>query len=153
MSHTTRAYAGRLSGLQVRGPDFEVIGRVRDVVVTVRPLPTPSRALGLVVELSNSRRIFVPMLRIAAIEPGDVTLATGSVSLRAFQPRAGEATVLGDLVSAKVYTDDPELPELHGKAVEIASSGTHHVILLEDGRVQAFGLNDAGQLNVNDWQL
>lgn len=120
MSETARVYAGRLSGLQVRGPDFEVIGRVRDVVVTVRPLPTPSRALGLVVELSNSRRIFVPMLRIAAIEPGDVTLATGSVSLRTFQPRAGEATVLGDLVSAKIYTDDPELPELHGKAVEIA---------------------------------
>ena len=49
-------------------------------------------------------------------------------------------------------SDDPGI-QLNGKAVEIASSGTHHVILLEDGRVQAFGLNDAGQLNVNDWQL
>lgn len=49
-------------------------------------------------------------------------------------------------------SDDPGI-QLNGKAVEIASSGTHHVILLEDGRVQAFGLNDAGQLNVNNWQL
>lgn len=49
-------------------------------------------------------------------------------------------------------SDDPGI-QTNGKAVEIASSGTHHVILLEDGRVQAFGLNDAGQLNVDDWQL
>ena len=49
-------------------------------------------------------------------------------------------------------SDDPGI-QLNGKAVEIASSGTHHVILLEDGRVQAFGQNDAGQLNVNNWQL
>ncbi len=49
-------------------------------------------------------------------------------------------------------SDDPGI-QLNGKAAEVASSGTHHVILLEDGRVQAFGLNDAGQLNVSDWQL
>lgn len=49
-------------------------------------------------------------------------------------------------------SDDPGI-QLNGKAVGIASSGTHHVILLEDGRVQAFGLNDAGQLDVDDWQL
>ncbi len=119
MSAVTRVYAGRLIGLQVRGPDLDSIGRVRDVVVTIRSAGT-SRALGVVVELVNRRRIFVPMLRIAAIEPGDITLATGSVSMRAFQVRSGELTVMGDLVGAKVHTDDPELPNLHGKAVEIA---------------------------------
>lgn len=119
MSAVSRVYAGRLVGLQVRGPDFAVIGRVRDVVVTIRP-HAASRALGLVVELVNKRRIFVPMLRIAAIEPGDVTLSTGSVSMRTFVARTAEVTVMGDLVGSKVHTDDPDFPDLHGRAVEIA---------------------------------
>lgn len=104
----------------VRGPDMDAIGRVRDVVVNIRPEGHTSRALGLVVELVNKRKIFVPMLRIAAIEPGDITLATGSVSMRSFQPRTGELTVMGDLVGSKIHTDEPELEHLHGRAVEIA---------------------------------
>ena len=120
MSAVSRVYAGRLVGLQVRGPDLDPIGRVRDVVVNIRPHGRQSRALGVVVELVNRRRIFVPMLRIAAIEPGDITLATGSVSMRAFQVRSGELTVMGDLVGSKVHTDDPAQPQLHGRAVEIA---------------------------------
>lgn len=104
----------------VRGPDMDPIGRVRDVVVNIRPEGHTSRALGLVVELVNKRKIFVPMLRIAAIEPGDITLATGSVSMRSFQPRTGELTVMGDLVGSKIHTDEPELEHLHGRAVEIA---------------------------------
>ncbi|AWB82150.1 magnesium transporter [Corynebacterium yudongzhengii] len=119
MSAVSRVYAGRLVGLQVRGPDFAVIGRVRDVVVIIRS-HSASRALGLVVELANKRRIFVPMLRIAAIEPGDVTLSTGSVSMRTFMPRTTEVTVMGDIVGSKVHTDDPDVADLHGRAVEIA---------------------------------
>ncbi|WPF66976.1 MULTISPECIES: magnesium transporter MgtE N-terminal domain-containing protein [unclassified Corynebacterium] len=120
MSAVTRVYSGRLSGMVVRGPDMDPIGRVRDVVVNIRPEGHTSRALGLVVELVNKRKIFVPMLRIAAIEPGDITLATGSVSMRSFQPRTGELTVMGDLVGSKIHTDEPELEHLHGRAVEIA---------------------------------
>ncbi|AIT60798.1 magnesium transporter MgtE N-terminal domain-containing protein [Corynebacterium doosanense] len=119
MSGVTRVYAGRLVGLQVRGPDFEIIGRVRDVVINVRPGAT-SRAMGLVIELVNKRRIFVPMLRISEIEPGDVTLNTGSVSMRAFSPRSAELTVMGDLVGSKVSTDDPDHADLHGVGLEIA---------------------------------
>ncbi len=105
----------------VRGPDTDVIGRVRDVVVTIRPDGHDSRALGLVVELvNNKRRIFLPMLRIAAIEPGDITLISGSVSLRAFRTRTGELTVMADIIGTKVHTDDPEFTQLHGRAVEIA---------------------------------
>lgn len=120
MVSINRVYAGRLIGLQVRGPDLEPIGRVRDIVVNIRPSGQPSRSLGVVIEMVNKRRIFVPMLRIAAIEPGDVTLATGSVSMRAFQSRTGELTIMGDLVGSKVHTDDPELEQLHGRAMEIA---------------------------------
>lgn len=119
MNAITKVFAGRLVGLQVRGPDFEVIGRVRDVVVNVRT-DASSRAMGLVVELVNKRRIFVPMLRISAIEPSDVTLNTGSVSMRAFAARTAELTVLGDLIGSKVRTDDPDHEDLHAKPVEIA---------------------------------
>ncbi|GAB3939705.1 magnesium transporter MgtE N-terminal domain-containing protein [Corynebacterium tapiri] len=119
MSVVTKVFAGRLVGLQVRGPDFTVVGRVRDVVVNVRP-GSVSRALGLVVELANKRKIFVPMLRIAAIEPGNVTLVTGSVSMRTFATRTAELTVMGDLVGSKVHTDDPDFARLHSKALEIA---------------------------------
>ena len=105
----------------VRGPDTDVIGRVRDVVVTIRSGGQDSRVLGLVVELiNNKRRIFLPMLRIAAIEPKDINLISGSVSLRSFKARTGELQVLGDIIGTKVHTDDPELEQLHGRAVEIA---------------------------------
>ena len=67
MSPITKVYAGRLAGMVVRGPDTEVIGRVRDVVVIVRPNGHVTRALGLVVEVVNNRRIFLPMLRVASI--------------------------------------------------------------------------------------
>ncbi len=39
------------------------------------------------------------------------------------------------------------------KAVEAASSGVHHVVLTEDGRVECFGNNDYGQCNTSDWRL
>ncbi|WIM68577.1 CBS domain-containing protein [Corynebacterium breve] len=120
MSAISRVYAGRLAGLQVRGPDFEVIGRVRDVIVTIRPVPQPSRVLGIVVELVNKRRIFLPMLRVASIDPTDITLVSGSVSMRTFRPRAGEQSVLSDIIGSKVHTDDPDLEHLHGKAIEVA---------------------------------
>lgn len=120
MSTTTRVYAGRLNGMIVRGPDAEPIGRVRDVVVSIRPTTHLSRALGLVVEMTNKRRIFVPLLRVANIDPSDITLVSGSISMRAFKPRSGESTVMQDLVGAKVQVNDPELPQLHNKPVEIA---------------------------------
>ena len=47
MSAVTRVYAGRLIGLQVRGPDLDRFGRVRDVVVSIRPQGQLSRALGV----------------------------------------------------------------------------------------------------------
>ncbi|MFC5937951.1 magnesium transporter MgtE N-terminal domain-containing protein [Corynebacterium choanae] len=120
MSENTKVYAGRLSGMVVRGPDMDVIGRVRDVAVAVRPSPNPTRALGLVVEMVGSKKIFVPMLRIAAIDPQEIVLVTGSVSMRAYSSRAGELTVLGDIVGSRVHVDDPEFDHLKGRALEIA---------------------------------
>ncbi len=122
MAAAHKVFAARLSGLVVLGPDGESIGRVRDVVITIRVGRQRPRVLGLVVELVTRRRIFVPMLRVTAIEPGSVTL-TGSVSLRKFTQKPGEVLALAQIVDSKVRVDDPELAELDGIDVLVVDLG------------------------------
>ena len=99
---TTRVFVARMVGLAVFGPDGERIGKVRDVVAALRVDDSPPRVLGLVVELATRRRIFVPMLRVTSVDPGAITLATGSVSLRHFSRRPSETLVVGQLLDATV---------------------------------------------------
>ncbi|RZS44275.1 Mg/Co/Ni transporter MgtE [Herbihabitans rhizosphaerae] len=99
----------QLARLGVFGPDGESIGRVRDVVVGLRLDRQPPKALGIVVELATRRRIFVPMLRVTSIEPTGVTLATGSVNLRAFHQRPNEVLVLGQMLDARVTVGDSDV--------------------------------------------
>ncbi|MGW5054158.1 magnesium transporter MgtE N-terminal domain-containing protein [Actinokineospora sp. NPDC004072] len=99
---TTRVFAAQLVGLPVFGPDGESIGKIGDLVAGLRGDGAPPRVLGLVVELATRRRIFVPMLRVAAIEPQAVTLATGLVNMRRFTQRPHEALVIGQLLDARV---------------------------------------------------
>src|SRR6195952_4693397 len=123
MVAVNRVYAARLSGRLVLGPDGESIGRVRDVVISIGIVRHQSRVLGLVVELLTRRRIFVPILRVTAIEPSAVTLATGNVSLRRFAQRPGEVLVLGEVIETRVGVDDPDLPELAGIDVVVVDLG------------------------------
>lgn len=123
MAAVNRVYAARLAGMVVLGPDGESIGRVRDVVISISLVRQQPRVLGLVVELLTRRRIFVPILRVTAIEPGSVTLATGSVSLRRFAQRPGEVLVLGQVVETRVKVDDPDLPQLAGMDVIVTDLG------------------------------
>ncbi|MGN2636116.1 magnesium transporter MgtE N-terminal domain-containing protein [Nocardia takedensis] len=119
----TRVYAARLAGLVVLGPDGESIGRIRDVVVAIRYDRQQPRVHGLVVELPSRRRIFVPMLRVTAIEPGVVTLNTGTVSLRRFAQRPGELLALAQIVDSAVRVDDPEKPDLDQVDVFVVDLG------------------------------
>ena len=64
MSSVSKVFVARLVGLAVLGPDGESIGRVRDVVISIRMSGQQPRVLGLAVELTTRRRIFVPMLRV-----------------------------------------------------------------------------------------
>ncbi|WP_020668050.1 magnesium transporter MgtE N-terminal domain-containing protein [Amycolatopsis nigrescens] len=100
MAAVNRVFAAQLAGLPVFGPDGESIGKVRDLVAGLRLDHQPPRVLGLVVELTTRRRVFVPMLRITSIEPNAVTLATGSVNMRHFHQRPNEVLVLGQLLDA-----------------------------------------------------
>jgi Mg/Co/Ni transporter MgtE len=98
----SKIFAAGLTRLAVFGPDGEPIGRVRDVVASLRIGRQLPRVLGLVVEMATRRRIFVPMLRVTAIDPSAVTLATGSVNLRKFHKRPNEVLVVGELLDARV---------------------------------------------------
>lgn len=103
---SSRVFVARMAGLAVFGPDGERIGKVRDVVVALRVDASPPRVLGLVVDLSSRRRIFVPMLRVADIDSAAVTLASGSVNLRSFDQRPNETLVLGQLLDTRVTLRD-----------------------------------------------
>ena len=98
MTVGTRIYVARLAGVAVFDPNGDAVGRFRDVVVMFRPDRLPPRVLGLLVELQHRRRIFVPIGRVTSIEAGAVVLASGSVNLRRFEQRPGEALVLGALL-------------------------------------------------------
>ncbi|HEU4361365.1 MAG TPA: CBS domain-containing protein [Mycobacterium sp.] len=123
MASSNRVYAARLGRMLVLGPVGESVGRVRDVVVSISIVRQQPRVLGLVVELTSRRRIFVPILRVAAIEPNAVTLNTGNVSLRRFNQRPGEVLVLGQVLDTKVRVTDPELPELADSDLVITDLG------------------------------
>jgi Mg/Co/Ni transporter MgtE len=100
MAAVNRVFAAQLAGLPVFGPDGESIGKVRDLVAGLRLDHQPPRILGIVVELSTRRRVFVPMLRVTSIEPIAITLATGSVNMRRFHQRPNEILVVGQLFDA-----------------------------------------------------
>ncbi|WP_136140256.1 magnesium transporter MgtE N-terminal domain-containing protein [Corynebacterium endometrii] len=123
-----RVFAGRLAGMVVLGPDGEFVGRVRDLVLTI--YDDKATALGLVLELATKRKIFLPMGRIATINPGELTTTSSSVNMRPFKARSGELSLMDDLIGAKVHTDDPEHEDLHGKVVEIVD------VELERGRTR-----------------
>jgi Mg/Co/Ni transporter MgtE len=94
-------FVARLAGLAVFDPYGDQIGRVRDVVVTLRTARQPPRVVGLVVEVQR-RRIFVPMTRVTTVDAGQVRLQTGKVNLRPFERRAGETLVVAELLDTKV---------------------------------------------------
>ena len=114
MVAVNRVYVARLAGLVVLGPDGESVGRVRDVVVSMGIVRQQPRVLGLVVELTSRRRIFVPILRVTSIEHNSVTLTGATISLRRFAQRPGEALVLGQILDTRVRVTDPELQQLAG---------------------------------------
>ncbi|OBK69360.1 magnesium transporter MgtE N-terminal domain-containing protein [Mycobacterium sp. 1165178.9] len=123
MGSVNRVYIARLARMMVLGPLGESVGRVRDVVISISIVRQQPRVLGLVVDLATRRSIFIPILRVASIEPNAVTLSTGNVSLRHFVQRPGEVLAIGQVLDTVVKVNDPELPELAGLDVVVTDLG------------------------------
>ncbi|WP_029289717.1 magnesium transporter MgtE N-terminal domain-containing protein [Cellulomonas sp. HZM] len=100
----TRVFVARLAGTAVFDPLGDEVGRVRDVVVLVRPKGAP-RAVGLVVEVPGRRRVFVPLTRVTSIDAGQV-ISTGLVNMRRFEQRSLETLVVGELLDRTVELAD-----------------------------------------------
>jgi flagellar motility protein MotE (MotC chaperone)/sporulation protein YlmC with PRC-barrel domain len=96
-----RIFVSHLSGIAVFDPAGDQVGRVRDLVVMLRVARKPPRVLGLVVELTTRRRIFLPMTRVTGIESGQV-ITTGVVNVRRFEQRPTERLVFGELLDRRV---------------------------------------------------
>ncbi|MGW6058848.1 magnesium transporter MgtE N-terminal domain-containing protein [Streptomyces sp. NPDC055189] len=97
----SRVFVSHLAGIAVFDPNGDQVGRVRDLVATLRVQRRPPRLLGLVVELSTRRRIFLPMTRVTGIESGQV-ITTGVLNVRRFEQRPTERLVLGEMLDRRV---------------------------------------------------
>ncbi|MCZ3389352.1 MAG: CBS domain-containing protein [Actinomycetia bacterium] len=127
VSAPTRVFIARLTGASVFDPSGDQLGKIRDVVATLRAAPRPPRIIGLVLEVQPRRRIFVPMTRVTSIDASGV-VASGLLNLRRFEQRPGEMLVVGELLDS-------------------------HVTLVEDE--SAVTLLDVGmeQLRTRDWEV
>ena len=100
-SGAPRFFVSHISGVAVFDPAGDKVGRVRDLVVILRPGRRPPRLLGLVVELSTRRRIFLPMTRVTSVQAGQV-ITTGVLNVRRFEQRPTERLVFGELLDRRV---------------------------------------------------
>jgi flagellar motility protein MotE (MotC chaperone)/sporulation protein YlmC with PRC-barrel domain len=102
-----RIFVSHLAGVPVFDPNGDQVGRVRDLVVMLRVGGRPPRLLGLVVELTTRRRIFLPMTRVTGIESGQV-ITTGVLNVRRFEQRPTERLVFGELLDRRVTLVESE---------------------------------------------
>ncbi len=147
----SRIYAARLVGLPIFDPQGDQVGKVRDLVVSLRSEAAQPRVLGLVAEVFGRRRIFVPMTRVTNIDSGQV-YTTGLLNMRRFEQRSTETLVMGQLLDRHVGVP--------GSGV----SGTVYDVGMEQARnrdwvlsrvaVQepAKGLRRRGQTHVVEWR-
>jgi len=98
---SSRVFVSHLAGTAVFDPNGDQVGRVRDLVAMLRVSHRPPRLLGLVVELTTRRRVFIPMTRVTGIESGQV-ITTGVLNVRRFEQRPTERLVLGELLDRRV---------------------------------------------------
>jgi flagellar motility protein MotE (MotC chaperone) len=107
---SSRVFLARLAGIGVFDPSGDQLGRVRDAVTALRVDRQPPRVLGLVVELQQRHRIFVPMGRVTRIEPDQVVLTSGTVNMKRFERRSNETLVLAELLDRAVTLRDTGAP-------------------------------------------
>ena len=101
---TTRIFVARLAGCAVFDREGDRIGRVRDVVVVYRRAASP-RVVGMVVEISGRRRVFLSIGRVVSMGAGQV-ITTGLINVRRFEQRASEVTVLAGILGRRVALAD-----------------------------------------------
>lgn len=147
----TRVFAARLVGLPIFDPQGDQVGKVRDLVVTMRTEGTQPRVLGMVAEVFGRRRIFVPMTRVTNIDSAHV-YTTGLLNMRRFEQRSTETLVIGQMLDRTVTITESGL------------SGTVYDVAMEPARNRDWvlsrvavkepvkGLRRRSQTHVVEWR-
>lgn len=115
---SSRVFVARLVGLTVFDPLGDRVGRVRDVVVVFGKNPSP-RVIGLVVEVVQRRRVFLPLTRVTSIDAGKV-ITTGLVNMRRFEQRHNETLVCAELFDRQVTVRAPDAQEFAGTVEDMS---------------------------------
>jgi flagellar motility protein MotE (MotC chaperone)/sporulation protein YlmC with PRC-barrel domain len=97
----SRVFLARIVGLSIFDPQGDQVGKVRDVVVTLRAERSQPRVLGLVVEVFGRRRVFLPMTRVTNVDAAQV-YTTGLLNMRRFEQRSTETLVIGQMLDRQV---------------------------------------------------
>ncbi|HZK05783.1 MAG TPA: CBS domain-containing protein [Actinomycetaceae bacterium] len=103
-SAPSRVFIARLVGTPVFDPIGDQVGKVHDVVTIIRLTGAP-RVVGLVVEVTARRRVFLPITRVTGIKPGAV-ISTGLLNMRRFEQRNVETLVISELLDRTVDMKD-----------------------------------------------
>jgi Mg/Co/Ni transporter MgtE len=145
----SRVFCARLAGLVVLDPNGDTVGRIRDVVVTLRLRGQPPRVLGLSVEVQR-RRIFVTMSRVTSIESGAVVLGSGTLNWRRFERRAEETLVLTELLDRKVQRIDNG-HDVTVVDVAMEQSRTHDWLVTQVAVREGRATRRRGTVSTLDW--
>ncbi len=89
-----------MAGCGVFDPAGDRVGKVFDALVSYRKSGSP-RVLGLLVEMTGRRKVFVPIARVTSIAPGQV-ITTGLIDLRRFSQRGSEVRVIAEMLGRTV---------------------------------------------------
>ncbi|RYI99599.1 MAG: magnesium transporter, partial [Actinomycetales bacterium] len=129
-------FLSRVVGQPVFDPAGDRVGKLRDVVVTVRSTGRRPRVLGLVVEVLGRRRVFLPITRVTSLDGGQI-ITTGVVNMRRFEQRKHETLAVHELFDRQVTTRDGVSGEVFDLAMEMdARRDWHltHVAVQESGK-------------------
>lgn len=137
-SGSPRIFVSHLAGVAVFDPNGDQVGRVRDLVVVLRVGRRPPRVLGLVVELSTRRRIFLPMTRVTSIESGQV-ITTGVLNVRRFEQRPTERLVFGELLDRRVTLVESD------EQVTVLDASVHHLPARRDWEIDRVFVRKGGK--------
>ena len=147
----SRIFISHLAGKSVFDQDGDQVGRIRDVVVTLRTRTARPRVLGLVAEVTGKRRVFLPITRVTAIDGGQV-ISSGLINMRRFQQRPGEVLMLAELTDRRVrlVADDAEV-QVIDLAMEQNATRDWEVTKVFVQR-QAKGFRRRGETCTVDWE-
>jgi flagellar motility protein MotE (MotC chaperone)/sporulation protein YlmC with PRC-barrel domain len=147
----SRVFAARLSGLPVFDPAGDQVGKIRDLVVVLRPGGLQPRVLGLVVEVFGRRSVFLPMTRVTHVDSGQV-ITTGVLNMRRFEQRPSETLVFGQMLDREVTIRDTGVKgAVYDVAMELTRTRDWLInkVALQEGS-KRFGRK--GQTHVVDWR-